>query len=532
MNVPFENVRVGDTNLRSHYEEVAVDTLLSIARRKFLIAACVLGAIVLAAWLVSVLPRTYTAQALLYPDVSSLEEGSLESKKGPVIANINANYLVNSEAERIRSQAIAEGVVKSLGLDSNPDFISAPRRSDTLRKLRSSFMPETLYGTQFARAVAFLQSQLSVRSDTHNYVIAVGYTATSPELAATIANAVVFQYLRSKNIDRATRKIRAAEDDLEKLSVVYGSGHPKVVQAVAKLANAKRELQIAVGDPAGSDAERKYSIVLAKPDTKPSGPAGKMILGVASIFGLIAGVCLAIWLDRRDNGFISSDEVAAFTSTRCVGLVPRIPHEEYPLSESQLSRVREVMRAITVSAKLDESEGVTKVAMVTTVGPPEDAARVTEALGRVLVRAGQRVLFVDAGSDDPAADGAGEKLIGLNDVLADEECARAFFGAGEDKTIAVLKRARKKESNDDLFAIRPQSLARFIAAARKHYDVVLIASPLILHPIDTALFGRESDVSLLVARWNRTPRSTVNLAIKQLRDYGVQVNGVVLTDVS
>ena len=94
MNAPFENIRVGDASLREHYEDLAADTLRSIWRRKYLIATCVMGAIVLAALLVSVLPRTYTAQALFYPNMRWTE-----SQKTSLSAGVSGTALVSSEVK-------------------------------------------------------------------------------------------------------------------------------------------------------------------------------------------------------------------------------------------------------------------------------------------------------------------------------------------------------------------------------------------------------------------------------------------------
>jgi len=527
MNVPFENVHIGSTSLRNHYEDVAADMFRSIMRWKFMIAGFVLGAIVLAALLVSVLPRTYTAQALIYPNMSSTE-----NRNPSLSATINATAFVSSEVRRIGSQENTIGVVRRLKLDTNPAFISEPSGFDILRKLKTMVMPETVHATKLARAVARLRSRLQIESQGRTYVIAVRYTANSPEFAAAVVNAVLFEYLHAKEKDRRTREVHAAENELLQLSTLYGKRHPRLAQAEAKLASAKRKLQLAVDNPYSYQSDW---FVLAEPNDTPSGPAGKSILGIASILGLVVGTCAAILLGRRDNGFKTSDEVSAHTSTHCIGLVPPILGHENPASAAQLPSVSEALRAVAIAAGLDASKALNKVVMFTTIDRPESAVRFTEALGRVLVRGGQRVLFVDASprnartnSADALCDGA----VTLNDVLADEERARTFFEASGNNEIAVLKTARKSETgDDDFFAIRSGPLSKFIAAARQHYNVVLIASPLMLCPADTALIGRESDVRLFVVRWSSTSRKAVNSVIKRLRNYGVEVNGVVLTDV-
>src|SRR5262249_31658267 len=94
--------RLQPFNLRAHYEEMVVNTLRSIARHAGLITVLVAGALALAGLVISQLPRGYSSEALVHPDLFFQEGGS---KQTP-LANIEGAWFVSSEAQLIRSPAM------------------------------------------------------------------------------------------------------------------------------------------------------------------------------------------------------------------------------------------------------------------------------------------------------------------------------------------------------------------------------------------------------------------------------------------
>ena len=140
MNAQFEFSRLQKSNLRTHYEDLAANAMLSVVRHRWLIGKIVIGALVLAALLVSVLPRKYSAEALVQPQLFS--RGGEGANPAP-LASIDGAALVASEAHLIQSPAIARAVVKRLGLERNGQF--APSTSlfgRTAGTIRDAVFPE------------------------------------------------------------------------------------------------------------------------------------------------------------------------------------------------------------------------------------------------------------------------------------------------------------------------------------------------------------------------------------------------------
>src|SRR5690606_28164148 len=129
-----------------------------------------------------------------------------------------------------------------------------------------------------------------------------------------IANTFAMQYLH----DRLVKKLSEAEVDastaLNDLEKIYGDKHPSVVQAHVNLVAAREQLQLAKESPtpligiAGPLPSQLVSA--AQPIAVPTGATTAQILGLCVGAGLIAGIVLALLLEKRDTGFRTAEEVA------------------------------------------------------------------------------------------------------------------------------------------------------------------------------------------------------------------------------
>jgi len=285
------------SNLRGHYENVAANTLRSIARHVRLIAALVVIALALASLLVSQLPRRYSAEALVHPDLFHGED----TKYTP-LASIDGAALVSSEAQYIRSPFMVRTVIKRLGLDGDPEFVAPSSELQGLSWARSVLLPETVVSLPLERAAARVAQRLTVTNVTRSYLISVSFTAASPEKAAKVANAFAFEYVRAKTVQRLVEAVTAASHELARQSAIYGEKHPRILQVKSELETARSRLQAAVNEAEGTARKTTpgSAITLAEPNPTPSSPKGVIILGLAFLSALISGIGLAVWLESRE----------------------------------------------------------------------------------------------------------------------------------------------------------------------------------------------------------------------------------------
>jgi uncharacterized protein involved in exopolysaccharide biosynthesis len=299
MNTPLKfdhekrpNFQFGRSDYRTHYEDFAVRILRSILRRSGLIALMVSLAIAAACIIIPIMPCKYSAEALIYPNLFSREQGKIVA-----LASVDATTFVTGEARLIRTDAFLRAVAKRLGEDTMSH--SWPQSLDRLRAL---LLPETRNHSPFDRLVSMLRNKVAVMNDTRSYIISISFTASTAEEAARVVNAFVLEYVRDKAVQRRQDRVNAAEGELQQQLAVYGDKHPKTMQAVANL-DAARVSFAAVVNSQNADQDEigpDQSVKLAEPNLTPTSPNGLAILVMSLLAGLLAGIGLAIWLDRRD----------------------------------------------------------------------------------------------------------------------------------------------------------------------------------------------------------------------------------------
>jgi uncharacterized protein involved in exopolysaccharide biosynthesis len=82
---------------------------------------------------------------------------------------------------------------------------------------------------------------------------------------------------------------------------VYGDKHPKTLQAVAELGAARAAFEAAMNPQDGDQSEiaNDQRVKLAVANETPTSPKGFVIFGLSLLSGLLAGIGMAIWLDRK-----------------------------------------------------------------------------------------------------------------------------------------------------------------------------------------------------------------------------------------
>lgn len=294
---PAPGLGLERSDLRAHYENVAARALSSIGRDWRLIASLVALALALASAVMPLIPRRYSATALVYPNLFTGEQGKLTP-----MGSIDAASLVGSEARLIVSDAVLQAVVKRLELDRKPGTVEPrPWMSAAEDWLRAMVFPETRNFSPFDRQVALLRNRVDVMKDARSYLISISFTARSADEAAAVVNAIALEYVRDKKMLRAQSAVAAAEGELQRQLAINGERHPKVLQSADGLESARAGLQAVMTAEGGNQSALMADdggVKLAIPNRTPTSPKGIVVLGMSFIVSLLAGIGLAVWRDR------------------------------------------------------------------------------------------------------------------------------------------------------------------------------------------------------------------------------------------
>jgi uncharacterized protein involved in exopolysaccharide biosynthesis len=289
--------QIEQSDLRAYYDRTVRAALLSLWRHKQLIANFVVAGLVLAALAIPLMPRKYSAEALLYSNVFLRDRGTARAQ---TLAGVDAASLINSEVRLIRSDAILRAVVKRLGLDH--DSTASSWTSWSTDWITAWLFPEKRKYSSLDRAVATLRDKVDVVNDMRSYLVSISYTTSSAEQAARVVNSFVIEFLRDKAIQHRMDTVNAAEAELDRQLAVYDDKHPKVLQAADALEAARDALKAAMSpqDEGQDNLATEEGVKLAVPDRTPTSPKGFVILGLSFLVSLLSGSALAIWRDRRD----------------------------------------------------------------------------------------------------------------------------------------------------------------------------------------------------------------------------------------
>jgi capsular exopolysaccharide synthesis family protein len=168
-----------------------------VKKRGWLVLALALIGLLIGVIANMVLPKFYTAKARIEVEEDKSGQFRLEQPM-TAVAGVDSTKL-DTEIEILKSQTLALEVIKTLHLDSNPNFIALPngRPWDLSHP-----------GVRNGMIQTFL-SRLTVARSGHTNIIDISVKSPRPEMAALIANTLIDSYIEHTFRDNfnATEKI-------------------------------------------------------------------------------------------------------------------------------------------------------------------------------------------------------------------------------------------------------------------------------------------------------------------------------------
>jgi Mrp family chromosome partitioning ATPase/capsular polysaccharide biosynthesis protein len=498
--------------LRQHYEAYAFTTLALLWRRRRVIAGFCVAALVIAGLVTIFMNNRYTAEVLIQVRLAREDQKPQPGTVTPPPAiAIDAMSVIETEARIIRSRVIAKRVVARLELTKDPAFAVRDSLATRAFGLLMSMWPwsDTPPSPSAENLIAAtLMRNLTVTNDPKSYLIAVSYSSTSAERSARIANAFAEEYLRTRSEAEARR-------EFSDLAATYGPQHPILLSAQAKLDEALRR-------PHVSDSAQL--VMLAEPIALPSGPNRPVIVGLALLGAFVVGIVVVLLLERADNGFRTDTELATETDLRCLAILPEISRAD-PDASAVYS---EAARAIAAADGLAKPPMDSKVVLVTSSVPGEGKSLLSVTLAHTLIDMGRRTLIIDVSPKHPTS-GASTTSEALEQVLTAIDLGLPSLERQQAQRFSFLSRTSGMDGSHKL--VTCPAFSKLLTQARNLYEVVLIEAPAVMLFADALYLGRSADLVLHVVRWNSTPRRTVAAALQRMRNFGIRIDGVVLSRV-
>jgi len=274
----------------------------------------------------------------------------------------------------------------------------------------------------------------------------------------------------------------------------------------------------------------------ALPPLSPSAPKSMLIIGLASVAGVLLGGTFVYLLEATNRTLRSGEDVRSKLGVPCFALIPALSRrtlgrhrfEDY-VAQKPMSPLAEQLRALRAGLWLGSL--TPRVVAVTAARPAEGKTALSVALGRSMAMAGQRICIVDCDIRERAIARLmrAEGEAGLTDVLLGFTPIERAIRTDRLTSMCYLPAGSRQANSFGLFMT--EGMSALVRHLREQFDAVLLDVPPVLAMADARVAARLADATLLCARWNHTPVHVVAHSLELLEEAQAHVCGMTLTRV-
>jgi succinoglycan biosynthesis transport protein ExoP len=274
--------------------------------------------------------------------------------------------------------------------------------------------------------------------------------------------------------------------------------------------------------------------VAALPRT-PIKPKKSMIVGVAFVVGLLAGVMLALLLELLDNTFKTTEDVEKRLKQPLLTIMPKLDKKDAErkvsgriVMDHPNALYSEAIRTARTGVLLSSVDMPSRTIVVTSSVPGEGKSTFSSnlAMAHALTK---KTLLVDADMRrpsiakcyalDPNAPGLSELVAGTAKL---SDCIHQIEGS----KLMVLTSGVIPPNPLEL--LHSERFARTLEALAKHFEIVIIDTPPVELVSDAAVVAARASGVIFVTKAHSTPYPLARKSLQRLRRAEAHIIGVVL----
>ncbi|MFM0494338.1 polysaccharide biosynthesis tyrosine autokinase [Paraburkholderia caledonica] len=361
------------------------------------------------------------------------------------------------------------------------------------------------------------------------------FTANHPAVASLDAQIAALQGAQT-NMNRSVSVMPDTEQTaLRLLRDVHVD-----TELYTNLLNSAQQLRVAKAGQVGN----VRVVDFAEAPDEPVRPKRVIAILIALGGGLVLGIMLTFFKRAMYGGVERPDELEAVLGVPVFAVVPR-SQTQLRLQENVMLRRRglhvlaqqapediavEGVRNLRTSLQLSLDHAPNNVVMITGSRPDAGKSFLSVNLAALVASANKRVLVIDGDmrrGDVHSHFGIAHQP-GLSDVLSGGDLASMIQRDVLPGLDVLAKGTLPSHPSELLMSSRFESM---LEELRARYDLVIIDTPPVLAVTDSTLIGKHAGTTLLVVRHGRHPVNEIAETAKRLRNGGVGLRGVLLTDV-
>lgn len=345
--------------------------------------------------------------------------------------------------------------------------------------------------------------------------------------------------------DSKVSKIKELLADLE-VQFDFEREAEVTIRALATEVNANKQLyevllerlkETDVQDATLQQAEARIISRAITPRT-PVFPRKRIMIFASILISIVLGVLLGIGLEYLIPGYRTLHELEQDTGLPVLSMVPserEIRNRTHPLfrfiSERPHARLSESIRKLRTALSIAAGDQPTRHIAVTSAIRGEGKTSTTLGLAAVSIRAGRRVLVMDCDMHLPNVHTqlGVDNLVGMSDLLSGQATFDDVMEFDMLSGIHYITAGQPIESAGDLLA--SDIMTQVVSRASRQFDLIIFDTPPVLSVPDALVLLPKVDQAVYCVRWEKTPRESVNRALRDIMETGARLPGTVLTHV-
>ncbi|UVY84828.1 polysaccharide biosynthesis tyrosine autokinase [Brachybacterium sp. NBEC-018] len=267
----------------------------------------------------------------------------------------------------------------------------------------------------------------------------------------------------------------------------------------------------------------------------PVSPDRKKYLAAGAAGGLLIALGLAWLRDRNDSRIRTAKDLTDSLDLPLLGMLPDSKEMQRAkngtLGEPKAFATREAIRKLRTNLRYIDVDNPPRSIVVTSSAPGEGKSTVAANLARVMARAGQPTILVDADLRRPmiASEFGIDGAVGLSQLLAGSVSIEDAVATTPTRNLTVLPAGQVPPNPSELLGSR--RMKELLEELSRDHFVILDAPP-VLAVTDAQLLSRHADGAMLVAVAGTTRRQALERAVEAIGTVGAKVHGVVLNRAS
>ncbi|WP_207004564.1 polysaccharide biosynthesis tyrosine autokinase [Trinickia mobilis] len=361
------------------------------------------------------------------------------------------------------------------------------------------------------------------------------FTASHPAVAALDAQIAELQSAQGQ----MTKNV-ATLPDTEQTALRLLRDVRVDTELYTNLLNSAQQLRIVKAGQVGN----VRVVDFAEAPDQPVWPRRFMVVIFSLGTGLFVGIVVAFVRKSLYGGVERPDEIESAIGVPVFGVVPR-SGQQLRLQQNVMMRRQglhvlaaqapqdvavEGVRSLRTSLQLSLDHARNNVVMVTGSRPDAGKSFLSVNLAALVASAGKRVLVIDGDMrrGEVHSHFGVRHQPGLSDVLRGGDAGPVIQHDVLPGLDVLAKGALPTHPSELLMSDRFREMLDDLS---RKYDLVIIDTPPVLAVTDSTVIGKYAGTTLLAVRYGRHPIGEISETVKRLQTGGVNLKGVLLTDV-